>query len=369
MNLKIKMLFVILLTMLVVFPENSISLEHRIIKVAILDAFIPSFDSPENAKKALDGYTWKSGNKIYTIDVEWISDLKIITGFLRKYDVLLIPGIGKEFRRIGKFSLWKENIRRFVKGGGGYVGMCGGANLAVKGFVPYSERGWSNPTLWEWCMSRSCLGLIEALSYQDMADPFACSVIWKDPSRVGISAFIWYNLSWKGVGLSLDLRINKSHPLFSGYDKEYVKMRWNSGPAFVLLDKNVSVIAWYPKVDLSLTAWRYVGPLSRDFLKQRSLDFWDKSNKRINFTISGLPAAISSKYGKGRVVIFGPHPEHPVQINERIQESRDTNGNRIFFGGRLYRKFFSYEDISHNWWLLRRSVAWAAGIAEEDLPS
>ena len=72
---------------------------------------------------------------------------------------------------------------------------------------------------------------------------------------------------------------------------------------------------------------------------------------------------------KGESVIFGPHPEHPVQINERIQESRDTNDNHIFFGERLYRKSFSYEDISHNWWLLRRSVAWATGIAEEDLPS
>ena len=354
--------------------------EQKIIRVALLDATIPSFNSPENVKQALDCYEWEVENQSYIFDVDWITDGQIRRGRLSRqnYDVFIIPGIGKEFHNIFNVisARWKNQIRKFVENGGGYVGMCGGANMAVSSHVNPNERGYKLPTFWEWCMRRSCLGLVEALSYQDMSDPYASTVLWKNPSRIGISAYIWYNLTNEGAGISANLTINTSHPIFYDYPYDYRLMRWNSGPALIPYSENVTVLAWYPSVEFSgiegdpkttIHSWKYVGPFSGEFYKQGGLDFWDK-DKILETNISGKPAAIADTYGDGRVVIYGPHPEHPVYFDEHIVESDDTNRNFLWFKERLYKKNFQQENVSYNWWIVRRSAAWTAKIPDSDLP-
>jgi hypothetical protein len=361
----------------VAYNQNN---DQNVVRVAILDAVIPSFISPEHIIDAIDGYSWEVEEKSYIFKVNWITDGQIRRGKLNRnnYDVLIIPGIGKEFKHIfdGKIARWKNQIRQFIENGGGYVGMCGGANMAVSSHVPFNQRGWKTPTFWEWFMNKSCLGIVEAKSYQDMGDPFAATFLWKNPARLGISAFIWYNFTNEGVGVSTNLTINTTHPIFNGYEKSYRLMRWNSGPALIPFSENVSVLAWYPETNISgpngspntsIHSWKYVGPLSGHFLKQRSLDFWDK-DVILETHLAGKPAAIADNYGDGRVVVYGPHPEHEVLFDEQIIESEDTNNNHLFLKDRLYKKEYTNENLSYNWWVVRRSVAWSANVPDDSLP-
>lgn len=354
-----KRIMVILLIFLLFENVSSNQNKEHTINVALLDALIPSFTSPENMEKALEGYSWQGKNATYRIKVTWINDMDICVGRLKEFDVLIIPGIGKEFWRFFDnrlLSVWKNEIRKFVYNGGGYFGTCGGANLASMGLVSASKRGWKHETMWEFFMNKSALGIAPVKAYQDMADPFACTLIWKNPSRLGQSAYIWYNLSIEGTGVCQNCKINRQHPIFHGYDGDRRIIRWVGGPALIP-EGNVTIVAWYPEENLSknestrIHAWRFVG---------EPFDFWDMEEEIIETHLASKPAAISCYYGKGRVIIFGNHPEHPVWRGGRIFE-RDTNKDRLFKG------FFQWRDVQplpplYNAWIVRRCVAWVAKV-------
>ena len=334
------------------------------IKVALLNSAIPSFTSPKEMMEILNGYSWQTKTTSYRFEVRWITDYDICNGELKNFDALIIPGIGKEFWRIfdGNLSLWKNEIRDFVRNGGGYFGTCGGANLAGYGILNAEKRGWKRMTAWEYFMNASALHLLPFKSYQDMADPFASSLIWKNPSRLGQSAYIWYNLSINGTGVCHKCWINTNHPIFYGCNDERI-IRWVGGPALIPF-KNVTIIARYPLQNLSnnanttIHAWRF---------KFGIIDSWDMTDDIIKTHLAGRPAALEGRYGKGIVVVFGNHPEHPVWEGGKIFEI-DTNSNHLFFKGLFQWRDRKFLPQSYNWWIVRRSVAWVAGIDGNELP-
>jgi len=67
------------------------------------------------------------------------------------------------------------------------------------------------------------------------------------------------------------------------------------------------------------------------------------------------------------VVIFGNHPEHHVWKGGRIFEG-DTGSNRMFSKGLFHWKDRQMLPDSYNWWIVRRSAAWAAGVPAGELP-
>ena len=71
-------------------------------------------------------------------------------------------------------------------------------------------------------------------------------------------------------------------------------------------------------------------------------------------------------YGKGRIVISGPHPEDPIWDNGTLIDKNDTDNNNLWDG---LIKWQGRKNIGdHNKWFLRREVAWAAGLDEHQLP-
>jgi len=348
---------------------NSVP-ENDIIKIAILDSLIPSFTSPPEMEKILNGYSWSSGSTSYKFKTTFVTDLQVSAGVLKDYNLIVIPGIGKEFRRpMGNGpSQWKNEVRHFVSNGGGYFGTCGGANIASQGLLDAHERGWKHETAWEWFMNRSAIGIAPVKSYQDMGDPIACS-LGGDPARIGQSAYVWYNLSIEGSGVCQHCRINTSHPIFHGYGKDTRIIRWVGGPALIP-EGNVTVLAWYPDENISgpngnestnLHVWRYnVNPAE-------PFDLWDMESKLIETHLAGKLAAIACNYGKGKVVIFGNHPEHPVWKGGRIFEE-DADNNHMFSKGLFHWKDRKMLPDSYNWWIVRRSAAWAAGLPASELP-
>lgn len=181
--------------------DTDIPARHATIHVALLDAVIPTFTSPPEMHAILDGYTWTTGDSSHRFEVTWLTDRQVTAGLLDRFDVLIIPGIGKEYRRPGLLgSKWKHAIQDFVANGGGYFGTCGGANMAAERLVPPGQRTHERMTTWEWFMNASALGVAPVHAYQDIGDPIACSMRGQ-PGRIGQSAYIWYNLSIEGSGL------------------------------------------------------------------------------------------------------------------------------------------------------------------------
>lgn len=117
--------------MLFILIVSSISLENseekQVIKVALYDSISPSIYLLE---KSLH-YGWIA-DKEYIIEVERIGYKDVING-LGKYDVLVIGASGRQYFHALN-PKWKENVLRFIKNGGGYIGICGGANIASKGY-------------------------------------------------------------------------------------------------------------------------------------------------------------------------------------------------------------------------------------------
>jgi len=72
--------------------------------------------------------------KTSDIKVTKVSGKEIASGVLKDFDVVIFSGGSgsKEAAAIGEAG--REEVRRFVREGGGYVGMCAGAYLACTGF-------------------------------------------------------------------------------------------------------------------------------------------------------------------------------------------------------------------------------------------
>ena len=72
--------------------------------------------------------------KIRDIKVTKVSGKEIAAGTLKDFDVVIFSGGSgsKESAAIGDAG--REEVRRFVREGGGYVGICAGAYLACTGF-------------------------------------------------------------------------------------------------------------------------------------------------------------------------------------------------------------------------------------------
>jgi len=64
------------------------------------------------------------------LDYDVLGDLELLRGGLERYRVLVFPG-GYTFECLKLLRVGgSERIRRFVEGGGGYVGICAGAYVA-----------------------------------------------------------------------------------------------------------------------------------------------------------------------------------------------------------------------------------------------
>ena len=112
----------------------------KIIRVAILAEESMGWGSGKHFFPViLDGYTWDCEDIIYKFSTTYLFDKDILRGKLNTndFDVLLVPGGGvgdgqaimKGFTFLPKVRKWKKNISYFIKDGGGYVGICGGAAL------------------------------------------------------------------------------------------------------------------------------------------------------------------------------------------------------------------------------------------------
>ncbi len=371
----------------------------------------------------LDDYTWTIKDKSYRFSTKYIFDKDILEGELNisDFDVLVVPGGGvgdgqsimKGFTFLPKVRKWKKNISKFIKDGGGYVGICGGTAL-ITGLKTGQNK--KPHTFLEKQYDKSSLEVSCVLSYyKTFAFPLFYPFQKNHPENIGATAYVFSFAPGEtsdGIhihtgGVPLDFKIFKDHPIFSDFLHETERIRWWGGPALILPekpDRDVKILAKYPAQDLSenesttINAWKYIGGIQGLFLAfLKALKFikkekhslknvflytyyfagnWELTDKIIDLDYSNKPSITAEIYpneNKGRILLCTAHPEYMIWWSGHIEEKKDTNFNCIGMGLHKWKEITPLSktlknELTHNWWMVRRFAAWAAKVPDEHLP-
>ena len=167
-----KKLIFILIALLITLNIKADTTREIKIKIVLYDSISPSVNLIE---KALH-YSWKSKNTRYEMDVKRIDFLDVINGSLFNYDVLVIGASGRQYFH-ALFPKWKENVKKFIENGGGYVGICGGANIMSKG---YEKPRY----ILDYIINIASLGIIDAYINDEQNEEW--QYLWKESGGVNI---------------------------------------------------------------------------------------------------------------------------------------------------------------------------------------
>ncbi len=371
----------------------------------------------------LNNYSWVKDNLQYRFLTENIFDKDIIKGKLNlsNFDVLLVPGGGvgdgeaitKGFNLWYKVKKWKKNISKFIEDGGGYVGICGGTALFTN---LITESGKGPTTFAERQYKKSCLGISCVSSYyKELAFPIFYPFQIKNPEKIGAMGYIFSFAPGETVdgirihtgGVPIDFNICKDNPIFNDFKYEKLRIRWWGGPGLVIPDnpdRNIKVLARYPKNDLSadektnIHAWKYMGGVRGIFAAMiKSLKLIKSTNNNLSnfllytYYLAGewkrtdriiqlnhqnkacMTAEIFPNKNEGRILLCAAHPEYMIWWNGCIDEVEQKNDNCLAYGLHQWKDISSLSktienELTHTWWVVRRSVAWAAKIQNNHLP-
>jgi len=370
----------------------------------------------------LQNYTWMIKNTTYKFIVNYVFDEDILKGKLdtASFDVLLVPGGGvgdgesimKGFTFLPNVRKWKKNISTFIKEGGGYVGICGGASL-ITGLQTEDKKP---RKFLEKLYNKSNLGVSCFSSYyKTLAFPLFYPFQKNHPDKIGANAYVFSFAPGETLdkvrihtgGVPLDFQICKNNPIFSDFPHNTELIRWWGGPALILpkkSDRDVKILAKYPTQDLSknistrVYAWKYIGGIrglffaflkALKFIKKEKNNLknallytyymagnWEITDKIIELDYSNKPSITTEVYPnekKGRILLCTSHPEYMVWWNGHIEETKDTDFTCLATGLHKWREITPLSknvknELSHTWWMIRRFVAWVAKVPDDHLP-
>ena len=335
--------------------------EKTIIKVALYD-----MNSPYNTEQfeAACNYKWIKNNKEYSFDIKVI-DKKDVLGYGKNplnnenFDVFIISASAKSYLFDGINDRWKENVQKFVANGGGYLGVCGGANAGSQGF--------ENPeNIFHYRVNQGVLGLADVY----INDYFLGE--WQYLLKIGFGSWTWTNITVDSypsyISVNTTVQQNRDNVIFSVYNQKYRDISYAGGPGLYTAYKQDSELGEIIPLLVYNEEPMYTKPIH----------YWNKDNNNwqivsnITTNLSGTYAGIATTYNdNGRVVLYGPHPEYPyVVVNGSIIEYQSFGYLSRYhnFSQYVYNYVGNLMNFSYNIWIIRRSIAWAAHISDEDLP-
>ncbi|MEM1513509.1 MAG: hypothetical protein QXW78_05745 [Candidatus Thermoplasmatota archaeon] len=310
---KIAIIFIFLLLSNICYSKS----DKKEIKIAIYNSISPSVKLLERAFR----YAWEENGIEYEIIAKRIDFRDVINGSLENYDILVIGASGRQYFH-GLIKKWKEEIKEFIANGGGYIGICGGANIASKGYEKPRH-------FFDFIINMACLEIVDAYINDDQDEEW--QYLWKEvgDSRIPIKNEII------------------PHPIFENLSYRYITYGGGPGMYGIKEAKPIAVYAEEPMEVAPLHYWIWVGK-------------WIPY-KEIKTDIKQHYSIVESKYGKGKVIVFSPHPEIPCGMNGSVYE---------FFGISIYgipRYVYSWvngnnTNMSYNWWILRRAIAYSLNL-------
>ena len=203
------------------------------------------------------------------------------------YSMILFPGGFAYYYNIDILKAGKQRIRRFLKQGGGYMGICAGSFFACDSIV------WTNePSDETWLYNLDILDGVGTGPIDEIADFYSESL----EDRYEMSSFLF----------STENEILKDYK-----DVPFTEeILYFGGPYFTVPpESDVEILATYAHAGVH----------------------------------AGEPAIIAFRYGAGKVVLFGPHPE--------IEE--DSNRDGVEIEGED-----SMEDNGSDWGLTDKVLQW-----------
>lgn len=366
---------------------------------------------------ALD-YSWQVGDIIYRFNTTLLPTKNLIRGELNKsnYDVLIYPPdaydeyvFSRAIKILPKNWMIARQIKNFVKNGGGYYGSCGGA--IITGDMLNKPDSFFERVIKRGMLDISCIDV-----YFEGTIPLLCQFAGKSPDSVGATpVHLMYsgfnqtndNLNYHS-GICLDVPIMKDNPIFNGYVEETRRVRWIGAPNYVIPenpDRTIYVLATFPAEDMSENVstqnhfWKYTGGVRglikgalKGILGQGEVHYWDNlglsmsmyclasdwemQDTLLTTNFSNQPFWVAEIYPNengARIVRCAGHPEHNVWWGGYIEEAEDTTDNNLFEGLYHWKDIIPEnetieDEFSYNYWTIRRSIAWAAQIPDEDLP-
>jgi glutamine amidotransferase-like uncharacterized protein len=181
-----------------------------------------------------------------------VSPVDIQAGSLRAFDCIIFPGGNARMQAEALGDDGKVNVRKFVQSGGGYIGICGGAFLATAKY--------------DWGMA-----LVDA-------KPLTGQIEVPGQGMVSIA--------WRGAGT--------------------VRMELSDAGGKIFTDVPGLVDVWYSGGPILSPAEMTDLPKYVSLAVFRT-EVWDY--KLQQGTMIDTPAIVAGRFGKGRVLLFSPHPE------------------------------------------------------------
>lgn len=198
------------------------------------------------------------------IETERVNCYDIIHGALIGADMVTFPGglgAGEGLKQFG--PNFAQAVQFFVASGGSYLGICGGAFSA----------GVNVPWLMA-LLAQQSLRLIDIEAQAPSLLRFLADYIRLQ--RLGERLFTSCDIS------------QITHPIIAGHEGERVGLVYSGGPILVNVGSSVTPLVYY--YNDTLTSAR------------------------------GEVAVAVSQFGRGRVVVSGPHPEAPVESAQGVGE-------------------------------------------------
>ena len=342
----IKAIYAILTAILLIPATPHVDSEHAgektvYINVTVYPSIVPAIKVLEYSLR----YEWVADGIHYRFNVTEINMLEAM-GMGRKplntdnYDVLVIGASARQYFH-GMYGKWKENVRRFIANGGGYVGICGGANEASLGIGKPSSP-------FDRVINAGVLAIANVYVDDDQQEEW--QYLYKSAGLEG------------GVPIECNLT---SHPIVGVSPDNPRTIRYEGGPG--MYEGNATDPLMGDIIPLAI--------YREEISDKAPIHFWKRVNgewvidRPVKTDLKGKYAAIATTYGNGRVVLFGPHPEERTVLGGHVEEFLGRNKYTLYREDYLYRWVNGTpQNWSYNWWILRRSVAWAAGMDDKHLP-
>jgi len=361
----------------------------------------------------LKNYNWKVGQTTYCFVPTILSSKSILRGELKieNYDVLIYSFnqadqhiLGTSLSILPKNKMIVRNIVNFVKDGGGYYGSCGGCGIA--GGMKNKPKSFL-----ERAMKQSDLGISGVEFQYYTAIPILTELRGNDPKTVDMQSYLFYS-SWhvsnphdmNFSGVCPDINISKDNPIFDDFIGNTRKMRWIGFPALEVPeqpDREIIVLAKFPEEEISdnesaqIHYWTYTGGLSgliKGLLCKDEIEWcenlgalmnsfvfsgdWKKTDKIVETYVANKPfitAEIYPNENKARIVRCPGHPELVTWWGGHLQDVEDTDANNIYEGfhklvGATPLDETAEDEMTYNYCVTRRIIAWEAKIPDNDLP-
>lgn len=199
-------------------------------------------------------------------DIEMVNvgSSDIINSGLPGFDAIVVPGGRSRRQALSLEEAGREAIRYFVRNGGGYLGICGGAYLACS---DHTER----------------LGLVDA-------HPLV--------GKIEVDGRGELDLWWRGDTTQVQVEIIQAGELVFGCWGGKIELPYHNGPIFVEVNLDRCTVLAYYRTEVI------------DLEEQRG-------------TMVNSPAIISASFGQGRALIISPHPEQDPNTSHLVSQAVD----------------------------------------------